>query len=114
MTTKKQLEAENERLKVLLKQLEAKNKVLEVLLPVNRNRVNLKGADLEEVNLEGADLKGARYDSETIFPEDFDYKNSGAIGPEANLEGAWLKGVNLRGARLEGASLEGAKPYVSR
>lgn len=114
----------------------------------NLSRVNLRGADLRGANLQdtnltgadlrdtylfraqvqgcdflGADLTEARlklavYNSQTTWPEGFDYRNSGAIGPQANLSGAFLNTanlkaadlyeINLRGAYLSGADLTGA------
>jgi BTB/POZ domain-containing protein KCTD9 len=41
--------------------------------------VNLSGAVLRGTNLSGASLKDSIYDSKTIWPDGFDYKNCGAI-----------------------------------
>ena len=40
---------------------------------------NLKGADLTETNLIDAHFKGAKYDSSTMFPDEFDPQKSGMI-----------------------------------
>ncbi len=87
-------------------------------------RVNLCGADLSGANLLGAKLQGAIYDSQTIFPEGFAYKSSGAVGPNANLNGAPfntanlknadLQGINFLGAYLGGADLSGANLMGAR
>jgi uncharacterized protein YjbI with pentapeptide repeats len=53
-------------------------------------------------------LQGARYDSQTLFPEGFSYKSAGTIGPGAHLNGAALNTANLRNADLQGANLLGA------
>ena len=53
----------------------------------------------------------ARYDSHTIWPQGFDYRSCGAIGPQAKLNGAFLNSADLSGMDLEGASLMGA--YLS-
>ncbi|MCB0074918.1 MAG: pentapeptide repeat-containing protein, partial [Caldilineaceae bacterium] len=50
---------------------------------------------------------------DTRWPNAFDYRNSGAFGPFAdlrkeNLRGADLRGADLRGADMEGADLSGA------
>ena len=63
----------------------------------------MTGAELTQ-----AQLQGARYDAHTRFPEAFAYKSSGAIGPQANLNGMPLNTANLREADLAGASLLGA------
>jgi uncharacterized protein YjbI with pentapeptide repeats len=74
---------------------------------------DLRGADLREANLHwanlaGANLTGAKYNSQTKWPEDFDYANSGAIGPESNLSGVNLSGANLSKANLRWANLSQA------
>ena len=74
-------------------------------------RVDLRGADLQSCQLEGADLRLARYDSHTIWPHGFDFRSSGAIGPQARLNGAFLNSADLSGMDLEEASLMGA--YLS-
>ena len=66
--------------------------------------VNLKGANLEGCNLDQAVLKRAIYDSETLWPPDFDFQSSGAFGPGACLSGVDLSGVDLSGASLEGGN----------
>jgi uncharacterized protein YjbI with pentapeptide repeats len=75
------------------------------------SRVDLRGADLSSCNLEAADLKLAKYDSQTIWPVDFNYQKSGAIGPGAKLDAMFLSGADLRGMDLRGASCMGA--YLS-
>lgn len=74
-------------------------------------RVNLKGSDLSACNLADSDLKLARYDLNTIWPEDFNYQKSGAIGPGAKLDAAFLAGADLRGMDLRGVSFMGT--YLS-
>ncbi|NER78750.1 MAG: pentapeptide repeat-containing protein [Leptolyngbya sp. SIO1D8] len=71
-------------------------------------RVDLRGADLRQADLADAQLQGALYDQQTLFPDGFAYKSSGAIGPGANLNGAALNTANLRQIDLEGANLLGA------
>jgi uncharacterized protein YjbI with pentapeptide repeats len=63
---------------------------------------------LTGANLEGVKLQGAHYDSQTVFPEGFNYKSSGAIGPGAHLNGTALNTANLRCANLQEAHLLGA------
>jgi uncharacterized protein YjbI with pentapeptide repeats len=74
-------------------------------------RVDLRGADLHSCQFEGTDLRLARYDRHTIWPHGFDFRSSGAIGPQARLNGAFLNNADLAGMDLEGASLMGA--YLS-
>jgi uncharacterized protein YjbI with pentapeptide repeats len=74
-------------------------------------RANLQGCNLVDANLIEAKLKFARYDAHTLWPEGFNYKNSGAIGPKASLCGAFLNTANLRGADLSYCNLRGA--YLS-
>jgi uncharacterized protein YjbI with pentapeptide repeats len=71
-------------------------------------RVDLRGSILAETCLNGADLRLARYDKKTIWPEGFDYRNSGAIGPKAILNGGFLNSADLSGMDLEGCSLMGS------
>lgn len=71
-------------------------------------RVDLSGADLSSADLTDAKLRGVRYDRHTIFPTDFNYQSSGAIGPGAKLNGAQLNTANLRYIDLQGANLLGA------
>jgi uncharacterized protein YjbI with pentapeptide repeats len=74
-------------------------------------RAVLCGCNLSGVNLQGAKMALALYDSQTVWPENYDYRNCGAVGPRANLAGAYLNTANLRGADLQGANLRGA--YLS-
>jgi uncharacterized protein YjbI with pentapeptide repeats len=75
----------------------------------NLERAILSRAILAGVILEEANLMRAKYDSQTKWPEGFDYVNSGAIGPRADLSGADLRGANLAGINLSGAILRGAE-----
>lgn len=68
---------------------------------------NWTNADLRGADLSNADLSRAIYNSGTNWPDGFDYRNSGAIGPNANLLGADLSGTDLRGGDLRGANLRG-------
>jgi uncharacterized protein YjbI with pentapeptide repeats len=72
---------------------------------------NLHGCNLQNANLEGAKLNLALYDARTLWPEGFNYKNLGAVGPGANLSGAFLNTANPRGADLRSCNLRGA--YLS-
>ncbi|MEM8831595.1 MAG: pentapeptide repeat-containing protein [Cyanobacteria bacterium P01_G01_bin.19] len=77
------------------------------------SRADLRQANLTDANLEDAKFQLAIYDRDTVFPEGFNYKSSGAVGPAANLTGAFLNTANLRrvdltGARMIGAYLSGA------
>ncbi|QPN66431.1 pentapeptide repeat-containing protein [Synechococcus sp. CBW1006] len=74
-------------------------------------RVDLRGVDLHGCRLEGTDLRLARYDSHTIWPNGFDFRSCGAIGPQAKLNGAFLNSADLSEMDLEEASLMGA--YLS-
>ena len=74
-------------------------------------RVDLRGSDLSACSLEGADLRLALYDSNTTFPEEFEIRSTGAVGPGARLNGSFLNGADLRGMDLRGANLMGA--YLS-
>jgi uncharacterized protein YjbI with pentapeptide repeats len=81
-------------------------------------RANLCGANLSQAVLAAARLTLARYNQVTQWPEGFDYKRCGAIGPAAQVGGAFLNAVNLRhadltnlnalGAYLAGADFSGA------
>jgi uncharacterized protein YjbI with pentapeptide repeats len=71
-------------------------------------RVNLCSADLSDAVLTDAKFQGVQYDSHTIFPEGFAYRSSGAVGPDAHLNGAPLNTANLRNADLQRANLLGA------
>jgi uncharacterized protein YjbI with pentapeptide repeats len=96
-------------------------------------KADLRGADLTHADLNKAWLLGALYDDNTKWPARFDFINSGAFGPKANLRThlrqirdylstnikKYLKGADLReielsnaGMRrvdLSGANLSGAK-----
>lgn len=74
-------------------------------------RVDLRGTDLSGCQLESADLRLARYDRNTIWPANFDYRNCGAIGPEARLNGMFLNSADLSGMDLQEATMMGA--YLS-
>ena len=66
----------------------------------------MAGADLDETR-----LQVAYYDTQTVWSEGYAYQNSGAVGPKANLNGAYLNTANLRNADLQGANFLGA--YLS-
>ena len=74
-------------------------------------RADLRGADLSGCQLENTKFQVAIYNKDTIFPEGFKYRSSGAVGPGANLNGAFLNTANLRGVDLTGARAIGA--YLS-
>ncbi|MEM7533749.1 MAG: pentapeptide repeat-containing protein [Chloroflexota bacterium] len=71
--------------------------------------VDLSGIDLSEANLSGANLREAFYNNKTKWPEGFDYRKSGAIGPNADLSGAILRFTDMSGVDLSGAILSGAR-----
>jgi uncharacterized protein YjbI with pentapeptide repeats len=75
------------------------------------SRSLLEGTDFTDANLTGARFQVARYDSQTQWPSEFNYKSLGAIGPYANLNGAFLNTANLRYADLRHANLVGG--YLS-
>lgn len=81
------------------------------LSDANLCRVDLRGTDLSQTKLDGCDLRLARYDALTRFPEGFDARSCGAVGPGARLSGVFLNCTDLRGMDLRGASLMGA--YLS-
>ena len=74
-------------------------------------RADLRSCNLTGAHLTGAQLKLALYDSQTLWPEDFDCQSLGLIGPKANLSGVYLNAANLRGVDLQGCNLRGA--YLS-
>ncbi|MFS8119416.1 MAG: pentapeptide repeat-containing protein, partial [Microcoleus sp.] len=74
-------------------------------------RADLRNANLSEADLSGAKLQVAVYDSLTVWPSGFRYKNCGAVGPGAILSGAFLNTADLRFVDLSGANLLGA--YLS-
>ncbi len=79
----------------------------------------LNGADLSGTNLEGANMSGAtllgvdfllaRYDTQTRWPQGFEFRVVGAMGPQALLDGVLVpSGFDATGVSLDGASLVGA------
>lgn len=72
------------------------------------SNANLAGANLIEANLDKVDLTRARYNSDTLWPETFMYKNAHAIGPQTNLEGEDLSGIQLQEINLSDANLRKA------
>jgi uncharacterized protein YjbI with pentapeptide repeats len=74
-------------------------------------RADLRGANLTDADLTDAKLQVARYDRTTQWSTGFAYPKSGAVGPGAQLHGAYLNSANLRHADLQGASFLGA--YLS-
>ena len=74
-------------------------------------RCDLRGCDLSRCDLEGADLRLAIYDQRTSVPESFNLKTSGAVGPGAKLNGAYLNNTDLREMDLRGAVFLGS--YLS-
>ena len=77
----------------------------------NLCRTDLRGANLSGCNMESVDMRLAKYDNKTQLPEDFNIRTSGAIGPGAQLNGAFLNNADLRGIDLRKGSLMGA--YLS-
>ena len=75
------------------------------------NRSDLRGADLRDTVLTDTQFRVALYDEHTQWPEGFNFRKCGAIGPRAQLGGAYLHTVNCRGANVEGANFLGA--YLS-
>lgn len=76
-------------------------------------KANLAGADLRYANLEGADLDGvdlsyALYNSQTVWPDGFDHRRSGAIGPRAQLKQSDLRWMNFAGMELTGINFKEA------
>ena len=74
-------------------------------------RVDLRGADLSEACLDDADLRLAKYDASTHWPQNFAFRQCGAVGPGARLNGQFFNGADLRRLNLTGASFLGA--YLS-
>jgi len=77
------------------------------------HRTDLRQADLRQGKLTDSKLQLALYDNATLWPQGFSYRSSGAVGPRANLNGAflntaYLRGVDLQEAKLLGAYLSGA------
>ena len=81
------------------------------LSKANLCRTDLRGANLSRCNLESVDMRLAKYDNNTQLPEGFIIRTSGAIGPGAQLNGAFLNNADLRGIDLRKGSLMGA--YLS-
>lgn len=86
------------------------------LSKANLYRARLYSASLLGVSLEGADLRRSLYDDQTVFPKNFNPKQSGAylIAPhtsliEAQLPKAILWGANLQYANLQRANFAEAK-----
>lgn len=74
-------------------------------------RCDIRGCDLSGCDLEGADLRLAIYDHRTSVPDAFNLRASGAVGPGAKLNGAYLNNTDLRGMDLRGAVFLGS--YLS-
>jgi len=75
----------------------------------NLREANLIGADLREANLRGADLREANLREANLIGADLREANLiGADLREANLIGANLRGADLRGADLREANLREA------
>lgn len=82
------------------------------------NGTNLSGSNFEsaifdDAELLGADLSLARYNPDTRWPEGFEFRTVGALGPEAQLDNVLFPaqfsavGVDLTDASLVGARLNG-------
>jgi len=71
----------------------------------NLTEANLRGANLWGANLSGTIFSKAMYDSQTVWPDSFDCRSVGAIGPKADLSGRDLSGVNLTEVNLRGINL---------
>ncbi|MCA1904456.1 MAG: pentapeptide repeat-containing protein [Cyanobacteria bacterium KgW148] len=71
-------------------------------------RADLRGADLRGATIIDCRWQGAIYDRFTQFPEGFNYRSVGMLGPGAILNGAQLNTANLRFLDLSSASLLGA------
>jgi len=83
------------------------------LIGANLTNANLKNGNLNGANLKGATLTNvnlslAKYDQETIWPTQFDFRHSGAIGPKADLSRIDLSGIDLSGTDLSQATLQNA------
>ncbi len=93
------------------------------LRKANLNEANLRGAVLRNADLRGAQLRGAiltdtvldgsRYNGKTTWPEGFDHRKSGAVGPEAVLQGVDLRGADMRAAQLPEANIKNARLHGS-
>ena len=76
------------------------------LREANLREANLRGADLREANLRGADLREADLGGANLGGADLGGANLwGANLREADLREATLRGADLRGANLWGANL---------
>lgn len=63
---------------------------------------------LRHADLTGTHFQRARYNRDTMWPAGFDARNSGAIGPEAQLHRANLRDVDLHNVDLHDADLHEA------
>lgn len=73
----------------------------------NFTQADLRNADLRDAEPNGIILTSAKYSLETQWPDEFDYQNSNAIGPCANLTGVDLTEADLTNADLHNAILTG-------
>jgi uncharacterized protein YjbI with pentapeptide repeats len=93
------------------------------LTNTNFSGANIRGTDFNNTNLDTANLTGAWFDQNTIWPDDFDYLNSGAFGPGVdfsdldlsnfsasymNATNANFEGTNLTGKQLQATNFTGA------
>jgi formylglycine-generating enzyme required for sulfatase activity/uncharacterized protein YjbI with pentapeptide repeats len=83
------------------------------LTDANLSRGNFSGLKFQSTNLTGADLTDANlsrawFNSSTIWPEGFDFLNSGAWGPGVDFSNRYWQlkalGKDLSGANLSGTS----------
>lgn len=77
------------------------------------SKANLSKTDLTNVEFNNVKLDGAKYDSETKWPENFDFKNQKALGPYTviSLKTLFHKNLNnykLESSRLSDSQLKGA------
>lgn len=95
---------------------------------VDMRCVDLRGADLRDIHFSECLFDGAIYDEYTLWPEDFAYRESGAIGPYAHahfinltqlaqcgvsLHKLFFPAANLEGIALRGKILSSANLYKS-
>ena len=93
------------------------------LTNANFSGANIRGTDFNNTNLDTANLAGAWFDDTTIWPDGFDYLNSGAFGPRVDFReldlsnvstsyriatNANFEGTNLSGKKLESTNFTGA------